>query len=243
MQIPAWMITKEMKHTEHYRMYAKVFGIDVPLTQSQSIESTQGTHRTPSTPSHEEQEARENVALVDEHFASEEIEKMVSPGASNKWKVTDVEIAKIVRWRLLTVKERFMPRKSFDTLADNLHDVMVEDNPTMERGNIQAQILTQIENAIANVIFLKFDAYVTKLYVGNLLMFIRFLSQTSLFQIIQYQLYIAMKADPQLQQQDIVIWLALQMKFERNTVPQTACRTPIVRLRDQDDLMDGGLIP
>ncbi|GJR24793.1 hypothetical protein Tco_0973320 [Tanacetum coccineum] len=40
MQIPAWMITDEMKHTEHYRMYAEVFGIDVPLTQSQPTEST-----------------------------------------------------------------------------------------------------------------------------------------------------------------------------------------------------------
>ncbi|GJV31868.1 hypothetical protein Tco_1392268 [Tanacetum coccineum] len=120
-------------------MHAEVFGIDVPLTQSQPTESTQGTHRTPSAPrspnpdkevtessaprrstvirlrlperrsthltppapvptvdkadenilqdtlqislaehkSHEEQEARENVALVDEHLASEEIEKML----------------------------------------------------------------------------------------------------------------------------------------------------------------------
>ncbi|GKA36774.1 hypothetical protein Tco_0723339 [Tanacetum coccineum] len=112
MQIPAWMITDEMKLTEHYQMYAKVFGIDVHLTRLQPTESTQGTHRTPSAPRRstrltppapvptvdkayemilqdtlqvslaehkirEEQEARENVALVDEHLASEEIEKMV----------------------------------------------------------------------------------------------------------------------------------------------------------------------
>ncbi|GJS29095.1 hypothetical protein Tco_0489715 [Tanacetum coccineum] len=50
MKIPAWMISKEMKHTEHYRMYAEVFGIDVHLTQSQLTESTQGMHRTPSVP-------------------------------------------------------------------------------------------------------------------------------------------------------------------------------------------------
>ncbi|GKD74235.1 hypothetical protein Tco_1332517 [Tanacetum coccineum] len=50
MQIPDWMITKEMKHTEHYRMYAEVFGLDVLLTQSKPTESTQGTHRTPSAP-------------------------------------------------------------------------------------------------------------------------------------------------------------------------------------------------
>ncbi|GKB10852.1 hypothetical protein Tco_0844775, partial [Tanacetum coccineum] len=48
MKIPAWMISEEMKHTEHYRMYAEVFGIDVPLTQSQLTESTQRTHRTPN---------------------------------------------------------------------------------------------------------------------------------------------------------------------------------------------------
>ncbi|GKG27136.1 hypothetical protein Tco_0402839, partial [Tanacetum coccineum] len=54
----------------------------------------------------------------------------------------------------------------------------------------------------------------------------------------KYQLYLAMKADPQLQQQDIAIWFALQMKFERNTVLKTACRTPAVRPIDQDDPHD-----
>ncbi|GJS09876.1 hypothetical protein Tco_0366672 [Tanacetum coccineum] len=47
-----------------------------------------------------------------------------------------------------------------------------------------------------------------------------------------------MKADPQLKQHDIAIWLALQMKFKRNTVLQTACRTPAVRPRDQDEPHD-----
>ncbi|GJT69424.1 hypothetical protein Tco_1028710 [Tanacetum coccineum] len=50
MRIPAWMLTDEMKLTEHYKMYADVFGLDVPLTQSQPTESTQGMHRTPSSP-------------------------------------------------------------------------------------------------------------------------------------------------------------------------------------------------
>ncbi|GJS11780.1 retrovirus-related pol polyprotein from transposon TNT 1-94 [Tanacetum coccineum] len=94
MRIPAWMITEEMKLTEHYKMYAEVFGLDVPLTQ-------QSARLTPPVPvpttekademilqdtiqvslaehkSHEEQEARENVALVYEHLAAEEIEKLV----------------------------------------------------------------------------------------------------------------------------------------------------------------------
>nr|GEX42006.1 copia protein [Tanacetum cinerariifolium] len=111
MKIPDWMIIEAMKQTEHYRMYAEVFGIDVTLIQSLPTESTQGTYRTPSAPrstrltppapiltvdkadelilqdtlqvslverkSRQEQEARENVALVEKHLASEEIEKMV----------------------------------------------------------------------------------------------------------------------------------------------------------------------
>ncbi|GKE90515.1 hypothetical protein Tco_1567990, partial [Tanacetum coccineum] len=50
MRIPPWMITEEMKLTEHYKMYVEVFGLDVPMIQSQSTESTQGTHRTLSAP-------------------------------------------------------------------------------------------------------------------------------------------------------------------------------------------------
>ncbi|GKF54512.1 hypothetical protein Tco_0161422 [Tanacetum coccineum] len=47
-----------------------------------------------------------------------------------------------------------------------------------------------------------------------------------------------MKNDPQLQQQDIAIWLALQMKFENLQIPQTTCRPSAVRLRDRDDPHD-----
>ncbi|GJT28720.1 hypothetical protein Tco_0908995 [Tanacetum coccineum] len=34
MKISYWMISDEMKHAEHYQMYAEVFELDVPLTQS-----------------------------------------------------------------------------------------------------------------------------------------------------------------------------------------------------------------
>nr|GEY79502.1 copia protein [Tanacetum cinerariifolium] len=57
MKIADWMISEEMKYTEHYQMYAEVFGIDVPLTQSQPTESTQGTYRTPSAPRQTGEEA------------------------------------------------------------------------------------------------------------------------------------------------------------------------------------------
>ncbi|GJU46075.1 hypothetical protein Tco_1203341 [Tanacetum coccineum] len=40
MKIPNLMITDEIKLTENYRLYAEVFGVDVPMTQPQPIEST-----------------------------------------------------------------------------------------------------------------------------------------------------------------------------------------------------------
>ncbi|GJR95321.1 hypothetical protein Tco_0267495 [Tanacetum coccineum] len=453
MQIPDWMITEEMKHTEHYRMYAEVFGLDVPLTQSQPTESTQGTHRTLSAPrsptpkkdaaessapkrstvirfrlperrstrltppapvptvdkademilqdtlqvslaehkSREEQEARENVELVNKHLASEEIEKMVEgsenviddslpprndepqiPGTrleprsdkeSPEVEITndeEVEITNVVipvnvneeedeitdevyelkrrekgkiveesrstpfptpirsprthtnlvssdteKLQELTVtdtqttsssrshntklsktnrllslfkakparfkryknffqelqgrytylfghlKERFLSRKSFDTLADHLQEVMVESLPTMvdthikeqvkkqvpeqvrdqvpvyvaeglimerqktkeemermiakailqERGNIQAEISSQIQKAIDHHIPSQVDASVRSYMSGHILHVHPAQSQTLSVPEQQYQLYLSMKNDPQLQQQ------------------------------------------
>ncbi|GJR96893.1 hypothetical protein Tco_0269067 [Tanacetum coccineum] len=80
------------------------------------------------------------------------------------------------------LKERFLSRKSFDTLADHLQEVMVESLPTMvdthikeqvkkqvpeqmiakailqERGNIQAEISSQIQKTIDNHIPSQVDA-------------------------------------------------------------------------------------
>ncbi|GKB58789.1 hypothetical protein Tco_0914975 [Tanacetum coccineum] len=88
MRIPAWMITEEMKLMEHYKMYAEVFGLDVPLIQSQPTESTQGTHRTLSTPrspnpatetaeSMPTTEKADEMILQDMLQITEEIEKLV----------------------------------------------------------------------------------------------------------------------------------------------------------------------
>ncbi|GKC24940.1 hypothetical protein Tco_1027090 [Tanacetum coccineum] len=82
MKIPSWMITDEMKLTEHYKMYDVVFGLDVPTTQPQSIESTQGMHSTTSIPSHDELQAKQNVQKVEDHLITEEIKKLVE-GAEN----------------------------------------------------------------------------------------------------------------------------------------------------------------
>ncbi|GKD18532.1 hypothetical protein Tco_1207690, partial [Tanacetum coccineum] len=208
--------------------------------------------------SHEEQEARENVALVDEHLASEEIEKMVEitketdvvditnvviPVNVNDedeeitdevYKLKRKEKGKIVEetrnspiptpnrsprihtnielhgrygYLFAHLRARFMPRKSSDTLADNLHDVMVETLPTMVDKHIKEQVPEQVRNQVPR-------------YVAEGLILER------------------RKAKEEMETGTWKYWLALQMKFERNTVPQTACRTPAVRIRDQDDPHD-----
>ncbi|GJW75826.1 retrovirus-related pol polyprotein from transposon TNT 1-94 [Tanacetum coccineum] len=85
MKILSWMITDEMKLMENYQMYDVVFGVDVPMTQSQPVESTQGTHRTISSPRspNPEMDEGESRALI-----AEEIEKLVE-GAENVENVED----------------------------------------------------------------------------------------------------------------------------------------------------------
>ncbi|GJS53245.1 hypothetical protein Tco_0626607 [Tanacetum coccineum] len=84
-----------------------------------------------------------------------------------------------------------------------------------ERRNIQAKISLQIQKAIDNHIPSQVDASVRSYMSGHILHVHPVQSQTTYIPEQQYQLYLSMKADPQLQQQDIAIWLALQMKFSR----------------------------
>ncbi|GJS54719.1 hypothetical protein Tco_0628081 [Tanacetum coccineum] len=321
------MISEEMKHTEHYRMYAEVFGLDVPLTQSQPTESTQGTYRTPITPRspnpkmdtadldehkiREEKEARENVEPVNEHLAFVEIEKMVEgpknviddsllprndepniPGTrleprsdkeSPEVEITndkevditndkeveitndeEVEITNVV----IPVNVNDEEEEITDEVSLRIHiDLVSSDTEKlqeltgrygylfeqktkeeMERmiakailqecGNIQPEISLQIHKAIDNNIPSQVDASVRSYMYGHILYVHPAQSQIPSVLEQQYQLYLSMKDDPHLQQQDIVIWLTLQMKFERLQVPQTTCRTSVVRPRDQDDPHD-----
>ncbi|GKD94699.1 hypothetical protein Tco_1374536 [Tanacetum coccineum] len=372
MKIPDWMITDEIKLTEHYRMYAGVFGLDVPMPQSQSIESTQGTHRTLSAPRspnpevdagesmpivdeaddmilqdtiqvslaeqkiREEQEAKENVELVKEHLAVEEIEKMVegpknvvddssnhkndendipstriepkSDKESPEVKINDSEKADNVEEEITNVvihvnvddkeeeitdevyelkrKEkgkiveeyrstpfptlirshrihdtlaRFMEKTSFNTLADHLQDVMVESLPIMVDTHIKEQVTQQVPEQVRALVYVAeglilgrqqnreemakmIDAAIQqelRSYMSGHILHVHPTQPTTSFaQEQQYQLYLSMKDDIRLQQEDIAIWLALKMKFERLQVPATTCRTPAIRLRDQDDPYD-----
>ncbi|GJY08177.1 hypothetical protein Tco_0375231 [Tanacetum coccineum] len=351
-----------MKHTKHYRMYTEVFGLDVPLTQSQPTESTQGTPRrstrlTPLAPvptidkadeiilqdtlqvslaehkSQEEQEARDNVELVNKHLAFEEIKKMVKgsknviddslhprndepkfPGTrleprSDK-ESPDVEITndeeveitnvvipvnvneeeeeitdevyelkrrekgKIVEESRSTpfptpirspmtrtnlghytylfghLKERFLSRKSFDTLADHLQEVTIESLPTMVDTHIKEQVKKQVPKQVRDQVpvyvaeRLILERQKTKEEMEWMIAKAILQERGNIQAEISSQIHKAIdnqihsQVDALLQQQDIAIWLALQMKFENLQVPQTTCRPSAVHPRDQDDPHD-----
>ncbi|GJS10151.1 hypothetical protein Tco_0366947 [Tanacetum coccineum] len=215
------MITEEMMQTKHYRMYAEVFGLDVPLTQSQPTESTQRTHRTPSAPrsptpkkdtsessapkrstvirfrlpkrrstrltppapvstvdkademilqdtlqvslvehkSREEQEARENVELVNKHLASEETKKMIE-GSENviddslplEQMLTKDSQALYVKGRLSYLFKHLIreivARKSFDSLANTLQEVLVTITTPMVDTHIKEQVKKQVPEQV-----------------------------------------------------------------------------------------------
>ncbi|GJX74710.1 hypothetical protein Tco_0313305 [Tanacetum coccineum] len=48
------------------------------------------------------------------------------------------------------LQERFKPRKSFDTLADNLHDVMVESLPDIVDKHVKKQVMQKVPEQVRN---------------------------------------------------------------------------------------------
>ncbi|GJY58629.1 hypothetical protein Tco_0458521 [Tanacetum coccineum] len=108
------------------------------------------------------------------------------------------------------LKERFLSRKSFDTLTDHLQEVMVESLPIIvdthikeQRDNIQAEISSQIQKAIDNQIPSQVDVSVRSYMSGHILHVYPAQTQTLSVPEQQYQLYLSMKDNLQLQQQDI----------------------------------------
>ncbi|GJY08779.1 integrase, catalytic region, zinc finger, CCHC-type containing protein [Tanacetum coccineum] len=207
MQIPDWMITEKIKHTEHYRMYAerevlsrKSFDTLADHLQEVMVESL--------------------PTMVDTHI-KEQVKKQVPEQVRDQVPVYVAEGLIMERQKTKEEMER-----------------MIAKAILQERGNIQAEISSQIQKAIDHHIPSQVDASVRSYMSGHILHVHPAQSQTLSVPEQQYQLYLSMKNDPQLQQQDIAIWLALQMKFENLQVPQTTCRPSAIRPRDQDDPHD-----
>ncbi|GJZ12540.1 hypothetical protein Tco_0547770 [Tanacetum coccineum] len=107
-----------------------------------------------------------------------------------------------------------MPRKKFHKLAGYLQEVMEESLPKMV------------------------DASVRGYMSGHILHVHPAQATPASAQEQQYQLYLIMRDHPQLQQDNLPIWLALKYKFERFHKPDTSCRPSAIFSRDRDDPHD-----
>nr|GEV06061.1 putative reverse transcriptase domain-containing protein [Tanacetum cinerariifolium] len=238
MKILDWIITKAMKQTEHYRMYAErstrhiapalvltVNKADELILQD-TLQVSLAEHK-----SRQEQKARENVALVDEQLASMEIEKMVE-GQENIDDDSSIhrnDEHNIPDTRLEPRSDKESPdvRITNVIVPVNVYDEKEKEEEIIDEARFMPQnsfgtLANHLHDAMAESLPVMVDKHVKE----------------QVEQQVPEQLYLSMKDDPQWKQQDIAIWLALQMKFERLQVPQTTCRTLVVRPRDQDNPHD-----
>ncbi|GKA06321.1 hypothetical protein Tco_0685545 [Tanacetum coccineum] len=146
-----------------------------------------------------------------------------------------------------------MPRKKFHVLAQHLQEVMedslfkmsqadvakmIVDVIQQERKNLWAKISSQINNANTNHIPFQVDSSVRNYMSSHILHIHPTQASQTFAHEQQYQLYLTMKDNPQLQHDDLPIWLALKIKFERLQDSNTPCQNSTIRLRDHDDPHD-----
>ncbi|GJR18470.1 probable vacuolar amino acid transporter YPQ1 [Tanacetum coccineum] len=115
---------------------------------------------------------------------------------------------------------------------------MIADAIQQEHENLRAEISSQINDAITNHIPSQVDSSVRNYMSGHILHVHLTQAIPASAQELQYQLYMNMRDNPQLQHDDLPIWLALKYKFERVYVSNTSCRPFAVHPRDQDDPYD-----
>nr|GEZ23622.1 hypothetical protein [Tanacetum cinerariifolium] len=125
-------------------------------------------------------------------------------------------------------RTRFMLRKKFNVLAQHLQEIMEESLPTMVDDRVKELAKTQVS----------VDSSVNNYMSGHILHVHLTQATPASTQEQQYQLYLTMRDNPQLQQDDLPIWLALKYEFERLCVSDTPCRPYAVRPRDQEDPHD-----
>ncbi|GJW66402.1 hypothetical protein Tco_0120826 [Tanacetum coccineum] len=161
-QIPEWMISEEMKNTKHYRMYAEMFGLDILLTQSQPTKSTQGSHRTLSTPRRSTRLTPPalvpTVDKADEMILQDTLQVSLAKHKSReeqearenvelvKENLASVEIEKTVEGSKNVIDDSLLPRND----ESKIHDTRLE--PRSDKESLEVEITNDEEVEITNVV-------------------------------------------------------------------------------------------
>ncbi|GJT30199.1 hypothetical protein Tco_0910474 [Tanacetum coccineum] len=196
--------------------------------------------------SREELEATQNVEKVKEHLMAEEIEKLEP--RSDKESSEVEKIADISQSMNVIGEEEESTKDDYELKrrekGKEIEESRNTPSPTTTRSlrthsRISTNLISsQVNDAIANHIPSQVDSSVRSYMSGYVLHVHPTQAIPTSAQEQQHQLYLTMKDNPQLQQEDLPIWLALSYKFERLHVATTLCRPSAVRPRDQDDPHD-----
>ncbi|GJV25436.1 hypothetical protein Tco_1378131 [Tanacetum coccineum] len=304
MQIPDWMITEEMKHTEHYRMSPnpKLDATELSAPKRSTVirfclPERRSTRLTPPPPvltfnpyepgtrleprsdkeslevdiikdkevePTNDEERREKGKIVEDSRSTPFPTPIRSPRIHTDLVYSDTkklqELTEVMVESLPTIVDKHITEQVKKQVPKQVKvqvpvyvakglllerqqnkeetNKMIAKAMLQERGKLQAEISLQIHQAIDISTPSLVDASVRSYMSGHILHVHPAQPQTSSIPEQQYQLYLSMKANPQLQQLDIAIWLALQIKFETFQVPQTTCRTSVIRPRYHDDPHD-----
>ncbi|GJT58645.1 hypothetical protein Tco_1002178 [Tanacetum coccineum] len=204
--------------------------------------------------SHKELEAKQNVEKVKEQLMAEEIKK------SDKESLEVENIAEISQPINVIEKEEELAEDDYELKlrekGKHVGDIRHTPSPTTIRSpriqstlvsldtkklntkNFQSEISSQVNDAITNHIPSQVDSSVSSYMSGHVLHVHPTQATPTNAQEQQHQLYLTMKDNPQLQQDDLPIWLALKYKFERLHIATTPCRPSAICPRDQDDSHD-----
>ncbi|GKD61637.1 hypothetical protein Tco_1299146 [Tanacetum coccineum] len=139
------------------------------------------------------------------------------------------------------LKTRFLSRKKFNVLAQHLQEVIEESLPKVVDDHFKELTKIQVPIYVAQGLIMErqqIDSSVKNYMSGHILHVHPTQANQASIQEQQYQLYMTMKDNPQLQHDDLPIWLALKFKFIGLHTSNTPYRTVAIRLRDQDDPHD-----
>ncbi|GJS86577.1 retrovirus-related pol polyprotein from transposon TNT 1-94 [Tanacetum coccineum] len=156
------------------------------------------------------------------------------------------------------LRERFMPRKSSDQLADDLHDVIAETLPSMVKDHVTEQVKKQVPKKVRDQVpvYVAKELILERQKINEEMQ--RMVDKAILQECGNIQAQISSKihkaiADSILSQVDASVRSYMSrhilhvhsaqsqtasMKFERTQVPQTACRPSAIHPRDQEDPHD-----
>ncbi|GJZ36300.1 hypothetical protein Tco_0582491 [Tanacetum coccineum] len=128
MRIPAWMITDEMKLRRIIRCIHEVFGLDVPLTQSQPTESTHGTHRTliaprSHNPAMEKTESMPTAEKADEMILQDMIQVSLAEQKSCEKQKARENVALVGAQELIRSLEVEMVDDEEDEITDEVFEL------------------------------------------------------------------------------------------------------------------------